>query len=172
MRVTPAATSASAFLLALLHASRSTTALAVAPLNPLTLYIVEDNEIVGPLWVNETTGAAKLNPITSVPNQAFTIDSSNRFLDLAISGLPHAYISFANTGAICGESGPLVFTTSDSNKCSQQPTFDVTSTDELVTLNVDGSFQVCGPDNHIEFGKQSVEEDCVPVELVTQSWTS
>ncbi|KAI0346820.1 hypothetical protein BDW22DRAFT_1424934 [Trametopsis cervina] len=169
MKVTFA--SAAAALLASLYAPQvaATGHRHAARQSSLHLYVVEGATVAGPLWVDDTNGSAKVNPPTSTSSETFSISSPTDFLYVSFPGSPHAYISFSNIGTSCGTSGPLVFTTSNSNKCSQQPQFEISNNSELIP-SVQGSFQVCGTDKHLEFTKGAVSDGCTAARIVTQYW--
>ena len=74
---------------------------------------------------------------------------SDDFLYADIPETPHGYMSFENSGTSCGSHANLVFTTSDSNKCSSQGPFSVDSEGTLVYGTEGGSFQVCGEGQYV-----------------------
>ena len=78
----------------------------------------------------------------------FYIAASQLYADTSSGVAPHAFVSFDNSGTSCGTFGPLVFTTSDTNKCSQQSGFVFDGT-TLVFGTSGGSFEMCGTDNHV-----------------------
>ena len=74
---------------------------------------------------------------------------SDEFLYADILGTPHGYVSFENSGTSCGSHANLVFTTSDSNKCSSQGPFSIDSDGTLVYGTGGGTFQVCGAGQYV-----------------------
>ena len=101
-----------------------------------------DPRISQPIFVNDA-GTAIVNP-PGPSTQSFSIDPSSSLLFVSLQNSPHAIISFQNSGTHCGSSGPLLFGSSNSNKCSQQPSRSLTSDNaEVIVKSMDGVFEIC-----------------------------
>ena len=103
-----------------------------------------DPRISQPIFVNDA-GTAIVNP-PGLSTQSFSIDPSSSLLFVSLPNSPHAIISFQNSGTHCGPSGPLLFGNSNSNKCSQQPSWRLESDNEVIVTSVEGLFEVCAED--------------------------
>ncbi|EKM54638.1 uncharacterized protein PHACADRAFT_210435 [Phanerochaete carnosa HHB-10118-sp] len=131
--------------------------------SPAALNVVQDGEILGELFV---TGVGATATVTADTGTSFYISSDFDFLYADIDDTSHAYVNFQNFGTTCGTTGDLIFTTSDSNKCSSQGPFSVTESGVLQYESGPGSFLVCGTDQHIAFiSSGSAPSGCANVEL-------
>lgn len=66
----------------------------------------------------------------------------------SIANTPHAFLNFANSGTTCGDTGDIVFTVSDTNKCAESSPFALTSEGHVAFHSGAGTFLVCETDNH------------------------
>lgn len=67
----------------------------------------------------------------------------------SISDTPHVFLNFANSGTSCGDTGNVVFTVSDTNKCAEPSPFALTSEGHIAFHSGTGTFLVCGADKHV-----------------------